>query len=684
MKWFLKYSALSTIILSGCIVLLLFLLSSALTVLNKQIQKEYYGIKNSIANFWSHPNILLVGLDEKSLKEIWSFPISRTYYADIIKNLWAYRPAVIAFDFLFLDPSSTKADSVFKESIESFDALVFGTAMSSWDIFIPPHTSLWVSDDNTGFLSPNVEQSNNTVYSFAPILWDALWNEREHFTIKIIRQFYNAFWQDDQYLWEGKRENGGYQIHEDLSIPLSRKDSKEVLINFIPPANFPRVSFQELFDPKNLEDIDKEYQIKDKIILIWPAADGFNDEFYTPNGREYGMYVHANILNTILSKQYMMYFDRFLEWLMIFFLIILSVFINLSRNTKLILFWNISIIAVFWILFPISILLGTNLILNFPSEIILSLLFSFTAANIVKFIIEDRNKRKLNAALSEYVSKDIAEEVLAGDGAIKLDGEKRELVCFFSDIEWFTSMSERIPPETLVTFLREYLGEMTDVIMWENGHVDKFEWDAIMALWWAFNPVEDIDCLKACKVALMQQKALKNIHMRWNTVFENQLKVRIWIHAGNAIVWNIWAPGQKMEFTAIWDNINLASRLEGVNKFYGSYICVSEEIYTKTKAMFSYRYLDTIQVKGKDIPVKIYELRGYITDMTDADHSLIEKFDKGIHLYKTQQFEKALNIFQELASSWDAPSQTYIQRCQEYLKDKPAASWDAVWRMSEK
>ena len=131
----------------------------------------------------------------------------------------------------------------------------------------------------------------------------------------------------------------------------------------------------------------------------------------------------------------MIYFDKHLEWIFIFFLVILSVSVNLSSSNRVLLLSNAGIVSIFWFIFPVSILLGTNLILNYPSEIIFSLLLAFTSANIVKYLIEDTNKKKLNKALSEYVGVNIADEILLEQGKVNLDGQEKKLVCFFSDIE---------------------------------------------------------------------------------------------------------------------------------------------------------------------------------------------------------------------------------------------------------
>lgn len=379
-----------------------------------------------------------------------------------------------------------------------------------------------------------------------------------------------------------------------------------------------------------------------------------------------------------------MYFDRQLEWLLIFLLVIVSVYANLSSSSRVLLVSNFLIVSIFWFIFPLSILLGTNLIINFPSEIIFSLLLSFTSANIVKYIIEDTNKRKLNQALSEYVGESIADEILLENGKVNLDGQEKNLVCFFSDIEGFTTMSEKLSPWELVTFLREYLSSMTGIIMDKQGHIDKYEWDAIMALWWAFTDHSHADYVSACESALQQMNSLTQLNNKWSKKLWNTIHVRMWVHGWKAIIWNIGAIGKKMEFTALWDNINLASRLEGVNKYYGTYICVSEVVYNATKEFFIFRYLDEIQVKWKDIPVKIYELIWKKDLVSEKQSQVYNAFMWAMIHYKEKSFSDAKDIFERLADDGDAPSKTYAERCNYYIKNPPPSDWDGVWKMMEK
>ena len=671
-----------TIIISFIIIVILFVCGPFLWILNKTLQNKYYSIKNDIVGLKANTHIIVVDIDERSFSEIWKFPFSRWVYAQVLNNIEKYNVWVVALDILFLDPSWN--DEAFIAALANDTRVVLWSAFDSGRNILRPFDEIPVWSYKTWYLHPNVEKSNKTVYSFSPQIVASDNETYEHFSIQILRSFYEYLYAGSIDIPElGEYSDSQYIFSPDTHYPLASSHSNEILINFIPGESFTRISFADLYDETKLSVINRKIGLKDTILLIGPAAEWLKDEFFTPNGTEYGVNIHANILNTLLSKQYMMYFDKRLEWVLIFFLIVLSVSANLSSSNRVIFASNIAIVLVFWFVFPLSILLGTNLILNHPSEIIFSLLLAFTASNIVKYLIEDKNKRKLNRALSEYVGSSIADEILLEHGKVNLDGEKKELVMFFSDIEGFTTMSEKLDPEELVTFLREYLGEMTKIIMEEHGHVDKYEWDAIMALWGAFHTLEVSDYHTACSSALRQQKALSEINTNWKTKFQKDVAVRMWIHEGEAIVGNIGAVGQKMEFTALWDNVNLASRLEGVNKFYGTYICVSEAIYKETKDVFSYRYLDIIQVKGKDVPVKIYELRGYISEMTDSDHRLIESFEAALETYRSRDFTQAKKLFWALAKT-DAPSKVYEERCQSYIDTPPEEDWNGVWRMTEK
>jgi adenylate cyclase len=224
---------------------------------------------------------------------------------------------------------------------------------------------------------------------------------------------------------------------------------------------------------------------------------------------------------------------------------------------------------------------------------------------------------------------------------------------------------------------------MSNIIMDEKWFINKYEWDAIIALWWVFWK-DSMESYQICLSSLEQQKRLKELNIEWWKRWFAEIKTRIWIHYWHAIIWNIWAEWRKMEFTALWDNVNLASRLEWVNKFYWTNICASEDIYKLEKEHFEFRYLDKIRVKWKENSIDIYELIALKWELSNKQKDLYLKFEEAIELYKDMKFEEAWKVFTLLSKWWDNPSTTYKQRCEVFQKKSPKADWDRIWTMDDK
>ena len=677
MKRYTQYKNILTVAISAIIVWILIVIGPLLEVLNTSLYEKYFGVKNTISQDTPISKIIMIDIDDESLESIWTFPFPRSTYIPALTNLQKLSPAVIAFDVLFLDPGQdSEDDRTFIKNIQEYENIVFWSAITSEREVEKPFfkTTSW-------YLPPRINSNNNTVYSFFPSFIDAWGDKHEHFTLEILRKYYYHFSEDASLREIGKYESNFYMFNDDISYPLSRKGTDDILINFISPKNFQRISFRDALNSESL--LATWIDFTDAIVLIGPAAEWFGDNFYTPNWREYGVNIHAHILSTLLSKEYITYFDLKSEWSLIFLLIILSVYVNLSASRVIAIGGNIIIIFIFWFFIPFLLLISSNIILGHPAEIIFSLILAFSSANIVKYIIESMSKKRLGNALSEYVGSSIADEILLEQGKVNLDGEKREVVCSFSDIEGFTSLSESLDPETLVAFLRTYLSEMTNITMGNDGHVDKFEWDAIMSLWGAFTTYTDEDCVKACRSALLQQESLASISQQYKSILQNTLKVRIGIHEWDVIIWNIWAVWKKMEFTALWDTVNLASRLEWVNKYYGTYICVSQQVYAATKDVFAYRFLDEIRVQWKNTAVKIYELLWYKKDLSEEKLEQYMKFSQALWQYREWNFSQALDMFMDLVESWDTPSKVFLDRCRDFQTTLPD-DWDGIWDMEGK
>ncbi len=630
-------------------------------------------------------NLVVLKIDEKTIKALWRFPFKRTVYPKLIENLNNLWASIIAFDIIFADRTDKNIDKRFAESIKKAWNIVLWTAILNWNLIEKP---LYIFEKNVlnyWYFQPVVDRRTNVVYDFVPKAKFRNW-EYNVFGISILKSYYSKIFKDNSYLDDTWKYTKNYFVLKDIKIPLERKNSHRILINFLNSNSYKSYSFIDLYD-KNSELYKKLKQsnwLKDKIILIWATAKGIKDIFLTPIWIKYWVYIHADILNTILTKNFLIYFDKNLEILILFLLIILSVYINITRNWKTLIFWNISVVVIFVFIFPTLVSIN-KIFLNYYAELLFALILSLILSNIYKYLIENRNKKVLVKALSEYISEDIAKKILSTTWEVKLDWDNKKISIFFSDIAWFTSISERMTPFELVQFLREYLGAMSDIIMDEKWFINKYEWDAIMALFWVFG-YEKTSSYDNCKAALLQQTKLKVLNKEWKNKFWEELKVRMWIHTWEAIIWNIWSKWRKMEFTALWDAVNLASRLEWVNKFYGTYICVSEDVVKEVWDKFEFRKLDKIRVKWKQKPIIIYELLWFKDKISDLQKNIRKKFEEALGFYFDKNFKEALEIFKEISKIWDSPSKVFEKRCEDILswKMEISDSWDWVWTMKEK
>lgn len=303
---------------------------------------------------------------------------------------------------------------------------------------------------------------------------------------------------------------------------------------------------------------------------------------------------------------------------------------------------------------------------------------------LYKYMYEEKGKRLLKNTLSQYLAEDLVTSVLSNYEEVKLGGTKKEVTLFFSDIAGFTTISEGMDPEELVRFLSFYLKDVSDIIIKERGFINKYVGDAVMAIWGAFG-LEKRQSYLACKSALMQQEAITERNIHFKRDFGFTVTVRMGINKGLAVVGNIGSEGRKIEFTALGDTVNTASRLEGINKMYGTLICVGESVARDEREHFIFRKIDSIMVKGKDLPVLIYELVG-LRDGVDAEVlDKIAHFEVALGLYQAKHFEEAKKIFVSLIEKYDdGPSKTFLERTENYIKNGCPDDWKGDYRAVEK
>ncbi|MBU4388541.1 MAG: adenylate/guanylate cyclase domain-containing protein, partial [Proteobacteria bacterium] len=265
-----------------------------------------------------------------------------------------------------------------------------------------------------------------------------------------------------------------------------------------------------------------------------------------------------------------------------------------------------------------------------------------------------------------------------------LGGEQRVITAFFSDVQGFTSISESLTPHELVELLNEFLTEMTDIILNNEGTVDKFEGDAIIAFFGAPNYLEN-QAEVACKSCVEMQKRLAELRIKWKESNKPELKMRIGLCTGSAVVGNMGSKN-RMDYTMMGDTVNTAARLEGVNKIYGIYTLISETTYESGGKGFLTREIDSIKVVGKKEPVSIYELIGFSDDNNEKMQKITGLYSKGLNAYRNRNWEKAVEFFKDVleVAPDDGPSITMLARCKEFILNPPEKDWDGSFSMKTK
>jgi adenylate cyclase len=255
---------------------------------------------------------------------------------------------------------------------------------------------------------------------------------------------------------------------------------------------------------------------------------------------------------------------------------------------------------------------------------------------------------------------------------------------FFSDLAGFTGLSEMLSPEELVQLLNEYLSLMTEIILEEKGIVDKYEGDAIMAFWGAPLPLED-HALRACRAALRQQAALDGLNQYFEQIGWPRLRCRIGLHTGEAVVGNLGSR-KRFDYTVIGDTVNLASRLEGLNKFYGTSILASDTTVQECGGAIEFQELDWVAVKGRATPIGVYTALSLKGELALLQGQAVDAFSTGLGLYRQGCFDQAVTAFQQALEHWPdfTPSRLFLQRCQILQSNSPTADWDAVFRPDTK
>lgn len=392
-----------------------------------------------------------------------------------------------------------------------------------------------------------------------------------------------------------------------------------------------------------------------------------------------GVYLHATAVNNLVRGDILRIPDRLEQGLHTLPVLILSAAITLAFP---IFAAAIGVLAIGAIWIGVSLVaFNANLVLPLADPLIGgAVLFSVLAA--YRFAIADRDKRHLRKSFSLYLAAPVVDRLVDRNESPQLGGETRELTVWFSDIASYSSLAEELPPPDLVAFLNTYLSAMTDIVEEHVGFVDKYIGDAIVAVFGAplLDPVPH--ALYSVQTALACQKKLSEMQNEFGLPGSPVVAARIGVNTGEMLVGNIGSK-KRFNYTVMGDAVNLAARLEGVNKVYGTSILVSDRTVELCQNQIVFREIDTVRVVGRDTPVTIYEPLGTANEVDAQTRELIATYGQALALFRQRKFGDASEVFETLAKT-DGPSATFLERCVDFMADPPDDDWDGVIDMTSK
>ena len=601
-------------------------------------------------------DIIIVSIDDDSIRELGLLPWPRSYYANVINQI--NQSSVIGIDIIFDLETNVENDTALADSIKNA-SVVLGLEYTSFTFkdgklygenLLKPNEILGILgvDFDVGFVNL-YQDPDGVVRTFTPYITGI--ENYNHFSAAVVEKF------------------------TDVS---SEFEQSRMLINYYSePEGYDYISFSDVFYNR----INPDY-FNGKIVLIGVTSPVEHDDYTVPisNKDMPGVEIHANLIQSILTQDYIYYQDDISAIGIIFLFGILTGLLLFKFRIYIA---TIALVIIGFIYIFASIyIFDTGIIMKILYPLLSIVLVSF-ALVVVYYRTEEKDRKWITSIFGKYVSPVVIDNLIKNPKMINLGGEKRNITIFFSDIRGFTSISEKLTPEELVHLLNEYLTEMTSIIIKDEGLVDKYMGDSIMAFWGA--PLEQPDHAKmACSSCLKMIEKLKELQKKWKEEGIFSFNIGIGLNSGDAIVGNM-GSSSRFDYTAMGDNVNLASRAEGLNKIYGTNIIITENTQKIVKDKFETRALDVVRVKGKKKPIQIFELICEKGKLSKKQRDFIKLYEEGLKFYFEKKWSTAINSFQSAQKIMDdIATNEFIRRCKEFSKDPPPDDWDGVWEMKTK
>jgi len=462
----------------------------------------------------------------------------------------------------------------------------------------------------------------------------------------------------------------GWQIPTD--------DQGNIPLDFVGPTNtFLHVSYTDVLNGRIHPAL-----FENRIVLVGASAAGLMDHFPTPFSPHFpGVEIQATAIHNLLTGRFITSASKSFEWMVLFVMGGLICFIVRTFKPWLAALGAALVMAGYVVIcfeqFA-SASIDTPLM-----DVALCWMLSVMIASGHRYWTEEKSKLAIKHAFSRYLAPDVVESIAANPERLGLGGDERTTTIGFIDIRNFTTLSEGLTAGQLVHFLNDYLSLMTEIILKEQGTVDKYIGDAIMMLFGAPNPLDD-QATRACHTALQMCQTVADHQDRWQQEGMPNLAIGVGLNTGIAAVGNMGST-QRFDYTAMGDSVNLASRLEGLTKVYGVAIVVGPETEAQARHQFHFRELDYVRVKGKNKPVRIFELVAPKNTNPNTD-MWITHFDKGLQHFRNRAWKEAQHTFHQCLEQHpnDGPSHYYLSQIDHLILSPPPPDWDGISVMVHK
>ncbi|MEJ2081020.1 MAG: adenylate/guanylate cyclase domain-containing protein [Acidobacteriota bacterium] len=620
-------------------------------------------------------DIVIVAIDEASRSQFEqdygvTYPWPRGFYGQLVDTLNTLGAKAVVFDVAFFDASQPDEDEAFASAIRrSHIPIVVAAAVEV------------VADPRFSMVRQLLPFSAFTDAG-AQIGYATLNPDRDG----VLRRGRLAVGSEPTLATRALQDLGKEDLLRQASVIGLEGGDPEILVNYVGGGrSIPTVSFYQAIDAQSL--LPDGY-FRDKIVFVGyslavtdlsqgSAPDHYPSPFDGLSGMASmpGVEIHANILNTILTGKYIDRLPAVPQWVILIGLAILvSLFVLLTERFSLKISGSLVLILAFATTSVLLFIYARVWLLTIQPIALMLLVFGLNI--LYQYRLTEKERAQIRRALSGYVSKQVMGEIMKHPDELELGGVQVEATVLFSDIAGFSKLSEKTTPRELATLLNDYFTRMGDIIMSREGMINKYIGDAIMAIWNAPLPTRAHGRL-ACEAALEMRRVVAQTP---------PIRMRVGINTGPMVAGNL-GHRERMEYTVIGDSVNLASRLEGANKVFGTVILISETTEALVRDFFLLRQVDRIRVVGKERPVAVFEVMA-LRDAADADPliPLVDSFSRVLDAYEARDWVRAEQLCEVHLDRFpgDFVTQTYLKRCQRFREAPPADDWDGVFTLEAK